>query len=338
MKQGNKLPEMIPKKEFIERNPSSVSLTKLISSPSTAEFSTYEGVSQNKDIEQALLDRGFIPIEKILTRDNNGNVICHFIKSRDNLGHEFYVELDTTCKDGMGFLTVNPQDMILTESNQASVIPYSLKVGSFEASNNNLYGVGFECDNSICIMSRKDSSLDPVETVFTHTKNTENDMGIQDRHPIPFPIVKMTEILANPKQVQKNIAENHNKMRNIAFNSCSKDVESMRHNANELQEEINKFGEISSEVSNVLSCTIDELEKMYSDYEKIGSKCEKDLENMKIIQFNLNVRQNLNSDYIALCHSMRERSSKIKVLVEELKSLNEFSKTLFTGIKGVLIE
>ncbi len=210
MKSGNKIPDFQVKKpelEFTKRNdalPISSSLTKILSSPSTAEFSTYEGVAQNKDIEQALLDRGFIPTEKILTRDDSGNVICHFIKARDNLGHAFYVELDTTSQDGMGFIKVNPQDTILTQSSEASVIPYSLKVGSFEASNNNLYGVGFECDNSICIMSRKDSSLDPVETVFTHTKNSGNDMGIQDRHPIPFPIVKMTEVLANPKQVQHN--------------------------------------------------------------------------------------------------------------------------------------
>jgi len=313
------------------------SLTKLIPSPSTAEISTFQGVSQSKDIEQALLDRDFIPIEKILTKDI-GNVVCQFIKARNKLGHVFYVELDTTCKDGMGYLTVHPHDTILTQTNQASVIPYSLKIGSFEASNNNLYGVGFECDNSICIMSRKEDSLDPIETVFTHTKTSEDDIGIQNNHPIPFPIVKMTEILANPKQIQKNIMESHNKMRNVAFNSCCKDVEMMKSGVDDLQKEICRFGEISGEVSHVLSCTISELENMYNVYEKQEVKCEKDLKNMQAIQFNLCKRNELSVDYIAMCHSMRERSQKIKMLAEELKSLNEFSETLFTGLSSVFTE
>lgn len=313
------------------------SLTKINVSPSTAEFSTFQGVKENKDIEQALLDREFIPIEKILTKCNE-KTVCQFIKTRDKLGHVFYVELDTTSKHGMGYLTVNPQDTILTQSTQASVIPYSLKIGSFEASNNNLYGVGFECDNSVCIMSRKDDSLDPVETVFTHTKNEESDIGIQNNHPIPFPIVKLTEILVNPRQVEKNIRESHNKMRNVAFNACCKDVVDMKTNVENLKKEIERFSEISNEVSQVLSCTIGELENMYTVYEKKGAKCETDMKNMQAIQFNLSKRNELSADYIAMCHSMRERSEKIQILAEELKSLNEFSETLFTGLSSVFTE
>jgi hypothetical protein len=345
MKSANRLPEVEvkhPASEFTERSsalPINTSLSKVKAAPSTAQFSTYEGVANNQNIEKALLDRGFISTEKILTRDDAGNVVCRFIKARDSLGHALYIELDTTEKDGMGYLSVSDADNILTISQEASVVPYSLKVGSFEASSSSLYGVGFECDNQVCVMSRKDDSLEPIETVFTHSQNTGNDMGIQDRHPIPFPIVKLSEILANPKTVSDNIASSHSRMRNIAFNSCMKDVVAMKKSSAELQGEIERFDKISTEVSNVLSCTINELEEMHAAYEKRGVvRCDKDAANLRAIKFNLAKRADLTSDFIALCHSMRERAQKIAVLKEEIKALNDFSQTLFTGLSSVFTE
>ncbi len=338
MEVSNPVQVETPKKsEFTEREkvlPIDTGLSKVKASPSTAVFETFEGIPQNQDVEKSLLDRGFIPTEKILTRDDNGIVICNYIKVRGKLGHAAYVELDCDYHDGMGFLTVNPEDEILTESKEASVIPYSLKVGTFEANNSDLYGVGFECDNSICVMSRKDSSLSPVESVFINN----NDMGILKKHPIPFPIVKMTDILANPDTVHKNISKGHSRMRNVAFNSCMKEVTDLKKYANELNVEIERFDKISSEVSNVLASTIDYLETVHDKYEKKGISTTKDKANLKAIRFNLNKRHDLVNDHIANCHSMRERAEKIRVLSEEIKALNDFSETLFTGLSSVFTE
>jgi hypothetical protein len=247
--------------KLCKQNGVETNLTKIDYCQSTAQFSTFEGIVQNQDVERALLDRGFIPMEKILTKDDAGNIVCHFIKARDKLGRAVYIELDCDYTCGMGFVSVGPEDRILAETRGASVIPYSLKVGTFEANNENLYGVGFECNGNFCVMARKDASLVPVETVFTYTRdNYGQNLGIQEAHPTPFPIVKMTEILANPQAVMNNIAISHKRMRHAVFTACRKDVESMKRNAYELQCEIDRFDKISNEVSSVLSCTIDELE------------------------------------------------------------------------------
>jgi len=344
MKEGNKIAKFDvknPELEFEERNkaiPISSSLSKVVPSPTTATFETFEGIPQNQDIEKTLLAKGFIPTDKILTRDDDGNIICNFIKVRDKLGHAAFVELDCDYRDGMGFLTILPEEEIMSEKHGVSVIPYSLKIGTFEANNNDLYGVGFECDNSICVMSRKDPSLKPMETTFIHSKNIDNDMGILSRHPIPFPIVKMTDILANSEMIQKNIKTGHSRMRNVAFTSCMKEVVSLKKYSKELNEEIQRFDKISSEVSNVLASTINDLEDMHDVYEKTGAKNQKDIDNVRSIRFNLNKRHDLVNDHIANCHSMRERSEKVRVLAEELKALNDFSETLFTGLSNVFTE
>ena len=246
MKTANKLPPLSPKNvaaEFTEREkalPINTALSRVKPGPSTASFSTFDGEVADQTIEKALLERGFISTEKILTKDESGNVVCRFIKARDNLGHALYIELDTN-----GYMTVCDDDPVISVSREASVIPYSLKVGSFEASSSALFGVGFECDNQVCVMSRKDNSLEPVETVFSYSK----DMGVQEKHPIPFPIVKLSEVLANPNLVLQNIAGSHARMRNIAFSSCVKDVNHMRETSSSLGHEVERFANKSKEVA-----------------------------------------------------------------------------------------
>ena len=335
MKTANKLPPLSPKNvsaEFTEREkdlPINTALSRVKPGPSTASFSTFDGEVADQTIEKALLERGFISTEKILTKDENGNVVCRFIKARDNLGHALYIELDTN-----GFMTVCDDDPVISVSREASVIPYSLKVGSFEASSSALFGVGFECDNQVCVMSRKDNSLEPVETVFSYSK----DMGVQEKHPIPFPIVKLSEVLANPNLVLQNIAGSHARMRNIAFTSCVKDVSVMLEHSGNLSGEVQRFANKSKEVAETLESTIKYLEDMHDKYVQVGAKNEQDLANLKAIRFNLNKRADLQSDFISLCHSMRERAQRIAVLQEELRELNNFSETLFTGLPYIFTE
>ena len=314
------------------------SKSKVHSSPTTATFHDYQGVIANQDIEKTLLDAGFIPTEKILTKDDNSNLICHFIKVRDHVGRASYVELDCDDKDGMGYIKISPTDTILTESHEASIIPYSLTIGSFEANKGDIYGVGFECDNSICVMSRKDPSLEPVQTVFHYTKDSGDDMGIIENHYVPFPIVKMTEILANPKAVHHGIASSHLRMRDVAFSSCNKEVIGMKKYVSELQNEIHRFEEISSRVNSILSSSINELERWHEHFTTYGTKSPQDAENLKAVRFNLAKRHDLTLDYIALCHSMKERSIKISILRDEIKAFNDFSETLFRGVDSVLVE
>jgi len=329
-------------KEFEKRNeklPVSTGSTKVYQSKTTAEFETFEGIPEDQDIEQALLQKGFISTERILTRDDDGNISCQFIKARDNLGHSLYVELDTTCSDGFGYLAVSPSDKLLSVSSEASVIPYSLKVGSFEASTSDLYGVGFECDGQTCIMARKDNSLNPVETVFSVSKNnSEQPFGIQQHHPVPFPIVKMSEILAFPDQVHKNVRSGHARMRNIAFESSMKDVKQMKHHVSELHSEVQKFDELASSISNGLTQTIGQLEEYHRIFENRGIRNPDEAEKMASIRFNLGKRNELLIDYISLCHSMRDRSDKVALLSSEIRDINEYMKALFEGINSVLVE
>lgn len=321
----------------ISANPIQTQTSQVYHSPSTAQFETYEGIVQDKDVEQSLIDSGFLPTEKILTKDENGLVSCQFIKARDKLGHSAFVEVDTDYTNGMGFIKVSDNDRVMSVSQEASVIPYSMKIGTFEA-NKDLYGVGFVCDNNICMMQRKDPSLAPTETVFSTSTDGLETSGIIQDHPIPYPIVKMSEILTNPAEVERSVSESHKRMRNVAFNHCQKDVDLLKSRLNMLDAEVDKFDKISNEVSNSLACTIETLEQYHEGYSAKPTLCNEDLDKLRRLRFNLQKRHDLLSDHIGLCKAVKERSDKIAALTREITELNQYASTLFAGINGELIE
>lgn len=294
-------------------------------------FETFEGVVQDGDIEQKLLDNGLTPIEKILTKDENDKLICSYIKARDNIGRFVYVELDCDYRNGMGFVNISSNNPILSKSKNASVVPYSLKLGVYEATKGDISGIAFECNNSVCVISRKNTSLEPYETVFSHN----NVKGISSQNPVPFPIIKITDLLINAERVHKSIEKAHNRMRNVAFNYYTKERSELVENIKKLNKEVERFEKSSEEYSKQLSSTINELENMNAIYEKQKTK---NYENIKSIKYNLSKRHDLYLDYITLCSAMKERSDKIAALSDEIKILNDFSENLFAGLGYVFTE
>jgi len=306
--------------------------SKITDNTSTLEFENYQGVMEKDDIEKSLLEKGYVPIDKILTKKGD-TIICEYIKAIDKVGHVVYIQLDCD-----GHVNIKPNEMVMAEQISASVVPYSVKIGTYEAANNDLYGVGFECDNEICMINRKDESLAPSETVFSLTSGAQYDHGILQNHPIPYPIVKYSEIMSEPSIIADSIKNNHARMRNVSFGQCMKEVDKMKKQAQELIKEIEKFDEIHKYVSNTLSNTICQLENIHDMYENYPPKTEVESQKLRRVRFNLRKRHDLTNDHITLCNSIAARGDKLKNLKEELREINDYAKSLFNGIENVLSE
>ena len=127
-------------------------------------------------------------------------------------------------------------------------------------------------------------------------------------------------------------------MRNVAFNQCQKDVELLKNRVKDMENEVMKFEQNAAEVSNVLSCTMNQLLQYHRDYESMPSKCDLDRSNMRTIQFNLQKRHDLLTDHISLCKSVKERSERVAAITQELADINEYTVQLFQNLAGILSE
>lgn len=300
------------------------------------EIKNFIREEEKGDVEKILAGSGFVVGEKILTKDKSGHMVCHFIKIRDNSGRTAYVELDTDCSDGLGYIEINENDEIMNVGDN-SEIPYSLKMGTYEANNNDIYGVVFECNNSICVMSRKNTALDPVESVFAY-ENVDGDSSYFSEQPVSFPMIKMSEVMTNPKAVQKSVSLTYNRMRNAVFDNCSKESSKLLYEQlKAVEEQIQRFQAKSSETATALKTRINELENMLEVYERKGIK-PKDEEKVRLIKFNLQKRHELMQDHMSLCHNIRSRANHLKQVASELKEYNDYAENLFQNLDYVFRE
>lgn len=318
-------------------NPLKTKKTNVKDSTTTAKFSNFAGELECDGVEQTLLKHDYVPIDKILTRSEDGQVMCKFIKAKDKVGHSAYVELDSA-EPGHEFVDISNGETVLTSQDHASVVPYSVKMGTYECANSDVCGVAFECDNEICTMQRNDDSMAPTESVFSYTTGMGDDQGILQNHPISYPIVKLTEIMENPKMVTDSIKTSHEKMRNVAFGQCMKEVEDMKCAALNLQQQIDRFDEIQTTTSNVLSTTINQLEEIHDMYEFRPPACDSEKRKLQTVRFNLSKRHDLTNNFLTYCQSVNQRISNMKQLTDDLNSLNSYAEKLFKGIESTLSE
>ena len=296
--------------------------------PSTVSFHDFNGMIEDSGVEKTLTDSGYLPLDKILSKDDNDNLMCQYIKVIDATGRTAFVDLD--CE---GYVSVNAKDVhVMASSKDVSVVPYSVKMGTYECASNDVCGVAFECDNEVCTLKRTDNSLNPSESVFVHSKVNNQEHGLLSSHPIAYPIVSMSDIKVNPAAVARGIKDSHHRMRMAAFQQIERDAKELTAAATALEQQVARFHNIQHLVSNSLQTTTNQLERIHENYKRSPPSTDLERAKLRSVHYNLRKRHDLVIDDLRLAETVTERTDRIRELIGEIKSLNDYADRLF-GIR-----
>jgi len=306
--------------------------TTINKSETTMSFHDHKGVVQDSSVEQTLAKSGYLPVDKILTKDENDNLMCQYIKAIDPTGRTTFVDLD--CE---GYVAVDPEDMKMVTASKASVLPYSVKMGTYECASSDVCGVAFECDNEICTLKRNEQSLNPSEAVFTTDHKLEGEghkeHGMLSTQPVAYPIVSMSDIKENPDKVACSIRDSHNRMRNVAFNQASRDTSMLVEATNGLNNEARRFAMSQKNNSEKLKTTIDQLETVHETMKRRPPVTDKGRANLRSVRYNLRRRHDLVIDHLKLSEAVNARIHRVRELLGEIKTLNDYGDRLFEGLE-----
>lgn len=306
--------------------------TSVDKSETTMKFHDHKGMLVDSSVEQMLTKSGYLPVDKILTKDENDILMCQYIKAIDPTGRTAFVDLD--CE---GYVSVGPEDMAVTTASKASVLPYSVKMGTYECASSDVCGVAFECDNEICTLKRNEKSLNPSEDVFSteHKQSGEGhkEHGMLSNHPVAYPIVSMSDIKENPDRVACSIRDSHNRMRNVEFNQASRDSSMLVEATNALNNEARRFAISQKSNADKLKTTIDQLETVHETMKRRPPVTDKARANLRSVRYNLRRRHDLVIDHLKLSEAVNSRIHRVKELLEEIKTLNDYGDRLFEGLE-----
>ena len=284
-------------------------------------FSTNEGVLTDDHLEQELATYGYMSVDKIIIKDGEDESI-RYLKVINNHGQKFLIELNV---DGY-YLSILPTDIVVETSKTAEIIPYSIKVGSYECAKLNVCGVALECRSEICILSRT-NDLTPLEERFTIYLDTPYQKGQFDDSPIVYPIVKLTEVKNNHSIVDDNIDLVMSRIRRSEYSQCEGDIKGLSVVMRSTMNNLNTFMESKESAFKRLSSTLDDLDNLIKEHEEIianGNMTSENYNNYHLLRLIIRRRYELYDQLLRTCRQIskyKQQINTLNVLIEESNKL-----------------
>lgn len=286
--------------------------------------------------EKSLLDEtlescGYAPQDKIVIADN----YIRYIKAINNQGHIVYIDIDSDYQDN----AENPPDNLYVESKLPSPIPYSIKMGSYECTNGDTCGVIFECDGGLCSLTRDPDSLQPVEhTLIPMNLSQSEDIMDKIINPVPYPVIRLSELKCAPDQVLKGLDIATRRLRNANYLQCAHDLSALGNLIERLRSLYGIFSKKQQYIFETLGSTLRELGSYYFAYELDPSKVERDPAHFNLLVYNLRRRQELIVELLMLCQSITSFHDVVSNQIKQLEEVNNHIDKHFSGIDSVLYE
>ena len=272
--------------------------------------SSLPNLIRGRSLDEELVKSGYTPISKMIVINPSGQSSVRYIKAQNKLGEPLYIAVDVDDS----YISQSNNDTQLRESRIPMRIRQEEKETAFNKAGMGVSGVALECKNGLCTILHDEQMNAPHEQnfVLVHTKKFEESLVLAS-----FPVVKMSEIRANPHIVNKNIDQALRKMRNGALSECLCNIKTVQAKFDQTCHLFKETLHAKEKVIAEFKRTMDILENAYDGC----CKCpEKNHEKLKEIVFNIEKR---NAKFPLLMQSCQEIASLECVLDEAITTLNQ---------------
>ena len=175
---------------------------------------------EEKTVEELLADQEYVVMEKIFVSDMDGHAFPKYFKVCNSWGYTFYVELD-----GDGLVMYDAENKVMIQSNLASRVPHSIKMGNFSCSTGaGACGVLFECDGDVCSVTKSMDDVDEAREVVLTVSTTHEQKALTTSDSLmAYPVIRLTFLLKNCQEMEHIVAKAIKSIRASAYKRCMQD-------------------------------------------------------------------------------------------------------------------
>ena len=295
------------------------------------EIRDYQGIVKKSSIENELLTAGYGPLSKIVVKEETGENRTQYIKSINKKGQTVFVMIDAH-----GYTSTRATDLTLVQSNVVSVVPYSLKTGAYDCAGKDVCGVAFECGtDSVCVLARGTKDMTPTEANFVYVeKQGPAAASIEANGSImTYPVIKLTEIRANPGLVLSNTDAVTRRLRNTQYSGELQDLATTQKAIGHLNESFTRFNGIREVVSIKLMRTLAQLEQWNEIY-LINPPMTDDLKDRyRRLQANLAQRNEGIANLLRIMKRAADKRVEIERIAKEMTELSDMVEREFANVE-----
>lgn len=295
------------------------------------EVRDYQGIIANSSLENELLNAGYAPLSKVVIRTDSGDKRAQYIKAINKKGQKVFILVDVN-----GYTTARSTDLTLIEAQNASIVPYSLKTGAYNCAGKDVCGVAFECgSDAVCVLARGSQDLTPKEANFVFVEQSAPSAASVEVEGtiMTYPVIRLSEIRANPSLVLANTDIVTRRLRNTAYTAELQELASAQQSINKLNASFVEFNKMREDVAVKLNKTLTQLEQWNDIYIANPPASDEAKDRYRKLQFNLAQR---NEGIATLLRSIKKVSDKrmeIDAITKEINDLTEFCRKEFANVE-----
>jgi hypothetical protein len=255
-----------------------------------------------------------------VVRDEGGDKRTQYIKAINKKGQKVFILVDVA-----GYTTARASDMTLIEAHNATIVPYSLKTGAYNCAGTEVCGVAFECGaDSVCVLARGYEDLTPKETNFVFVEQPSTSTASIDVEGtiMTYPVIRLSEIRANPCLVLENTDKVTRRLRNAAYISLLEELATAQQTITKLNEAFVHFNCVRESNALKLNKTLTQLEEWNDEYMAHPPCTDAGKDKYRRLQYNLAQR---NEGIATLLRSMKKVADKRLEIEALIKDINEIA-------------
>jgi hypothetical protein len=328
-KKASKISEKSDKIPPIKKSPKKKKEDTMIEmKTNNMEVTKYKDIINNSSIDRELLNNSYIPTNKIVIQTDNGEKRTQYIKSINKNGQKVFISIDMN-----GYTTSKPTDLTLVQTSNNN-IPHSLKTGATNCVGTDVSGVAFECNDYVCVITR--NGLDFKEENYCYVQDQQEN--IMSGVVTCYPVVKLSEIKANPDMILTNTDKTTRRLRNASYTSELQDLELTSQAIIKLNNAFVTFDKIKEESLNKLTGSLNQLEKWNGMYVTKPPATDDTKDKYKRLQYNL-AKRNEGIDNLLKCmRKVSELRFDIEEIAKDIEDISEFCVTEFQNMDQVIAE
>lgn len=278
-------------------------------------------VLQNKEglVEEMLIGRGYIIKYRVIVADVATSARCKYIVAVNRLGHGVFIELNAA-----GFVNSQGIDKTIVAGTTATStsLPYDMKLRVYETSQMDTCGVVFVSNEGLVSMKFNPETFSPSESNYRFLP----DSVYLNTIPVPYPIIKLTEILHDDDFITKSVDETVRRIHNGRYDAVKANIEENLTLIERIHDKYSNFFTLQSSTLNKLIEIITILENAYNEIMSKTELTPEDYQRMNDIIVNLHARYEILSKHISMFTKIAEYSN----LLQNLESdIDRFSSEIY---------
>ncbi len=305
-------------------------INKSYEDPLELEIRDYSGLINNSSLEAELVNNGYVPLSKIVVKDEGINK-TQYIKALNKNGQKVFIMIDVE-----GYNSARTTDLTLVEANNASIIPFSLKMGAMTCAEKDVCGVAFECGaDAVCVVARQGDDLTPKETSFIYVEPASppsTAIMVSEGSIMTYPVVKLSEIRANNALVLQNIDIATRNLRNTSYQSVLADLLAAQESLMNLNIAFSNFNAAREMYAKKIKETLDELEGYNREYILNPPITDDSKEAYRQLQFNLAKRNDGISYLLTASKRVADHKKVIDNITTDINNTTEFCTKEFAQL------